>query len=157
MDINQLLTQNGCTIKFHQKQLDDNHKHSLWYGGAFISIQTPHGFTICIDAIGDVIGSLLNEEQDTELEWFKDKRNTGYFYNAVSRYIPDDATLIEFEHTGCLALENNNWWEISIECGLKWYDLMWCANSDYWDEAVVEAIEALPELIERFGENGTDL
>ena len=56
-----------------------------------------------------------------------------------------------------LILNYNNWWEFLIIKDSEYYDLMWSADSDDWNQAIMEVIDAMPELIERFGNNGTEI
>lgn len=141
----------GGKLTFEDEKLfDHKRRHSLWYGGPFAQVEFPeHGITMCIDAIGDVRATLLAPDMKNELCYVKDKRNAGVFGEEMRFYLKDDDAILDAEAEGRLICEDNNWWEISVidESGV-WHDMMWCANGDFIDDAIKEAIDGVNDTLD---------
>ena len=91
---------------------------AIWYGGNIGTLEYGN-FLICIDVVGDVNATLLDENDD-EIASVYDKNNEGKFFEVMSPYIEDDERLFEYQgYTDTLTnrnlvFENNNWLEYRI-------------------------------------------
>ena len=93
--------------------INENHQHSLWYGG-IVAIASKGHLRCEIRAAGDVCALLKKGEK--ELSFANDKINDGKFYEEMRNLIPDDKALSLLErgesYSGMyLILQNSNWFE----------------------------------------------
>lgn len=134
-----------CTL------IEENKQNSYWYGGDTIKIMH-NNVIFSIEAIGDIRFSLIRKLDNTTLFYVKDKQNQGSLYAELSSYIKDDNELLQLisgEHPEYLAIiDDNNWWECNALVGDKFYDLSWVLDSDILEEAVMEVIENIDNILE---------
>ena len=125
--------------------VDDKHQSHYWHGGECANIKH-NGYTATIEAIGDIYVEYY--ENGEYIMRYKDKANTGQFYNEFSRYIKNDAELYKAIDDGNLKFDYNNWWECFIvDKNGNFHDLMWCLDADYLNDAIEEVKEGLDEMI----------
>ena len=126
--------------------IDNDHRSHYWYGGQCVRIDHK-GYTAVIEAIGDIyVEYAPNGRYQTH---FKDKNNSGRFYDEMHYYIKNDNELYTAITNGELVFDHNNWWECSIlDPQGNWHDLMWCLDADYLDDAIKEVKDGLDEMIQ---------
>ena len=130
------------TIK---ERVDNEHLSHYWYGGCCATIEY-NGYTACIEANGDIYADYY--ENGEFVKRYKDKANTGQFYNEFCCDIKNDTELYEAIREDRLRFDYNNWWEcFIIDPQGNFHDLMWVLDSDYLDDAIEEAKEGLEEMI----------
>ena len=145
----------GAELNFIQK-IEEGKESHYWYGGRVAEIKYK-GFRFVLGAYGDVYASLYRQNDGAELERVKDKRNGGYFYSAMARYIKNDEELEDAligSHTNYeLAVDYNNWWEFYVVCpnGETWDNGDIC-ESDYYSQALNEMIDSIDSFVEEYEE-----
>ena len=145
----------GAELNFIQK-IEEGREYHYWYGGRVAEIKYK-GFRFVLGAYGDVYASLYRQNDGAELERVKDKRNGGYFYSAMARYIKNDEELEDAligSHTNYeLAVDYNNWWEFYVVCpnGETWDNGDIC-ESDYYSQALNEMIDGMDSFVEEYEE-----
>ena len=135
-------------VVFIQK-IEEQRALHYWYGGKVAKIKHK-GFTFSIEAVGDVIGRLY-DENDNEIAYIKDKNNGGYFENEMQYYIKDDTILLDLLDKNKLVFDYNNWWEcFVIDDKGNFHDLMWVLDSTHVYGAIDEVmydVDRLDEII----------
>ncbi len=126
-------------------------QHSLWHGGDTATIAY-RNWKFVLNACGDVYASLYDRQRDEEVLYVKDKCNEGRLASEISPYIETDSALmaaLKGVHTQYdLTLDHNNWWEgFAVDPHGNFLDLMWCLDSDFLLDAVVEVLQAMDEVI----------
>lgn len=133
-------------IKVDYNLIDNQHQDSFWYGGCCAEFNY-EGYTILIEANGDMIATLFDEKEN-ELAYCKDKNNGGTFYWEMGQYIKNDKELTKAISGGRLIIDYNNWWEVFvIDKDGKWYDLMWDLDNGYLMDAIEETIDNVDKII----------
>jgi hypothetical protein len=135
-------------VVFIQK-IEEQRALHYWYGGKVAEIKHK-GFTFSIEAVGDVIGKLY-DENNNEIAYIKDKNNGGYFENEMQYYIKDDTILLDLLDKNKLVFDYNNWWEcFVIDDKGNFHDLMWVLDSTHVYGAIDEVmydVDRLDEII----------
>lgn len=138
--------EHNAVLEVNQK-LTTKRYSSLWYGGSIAAVKFQNGYTMNVDAIGDVFATLYDKDENTLAE-SRDKNNAGIFAEEMRCFFATDKKLIEEERAGRLIVNNNNWYEISvIDPENHWHDLEWVADGDNWASAIQDAIEGLDVAI----------
>lgn len=126
-------------------KIDEEHLSHYWYGGECATIKHK-GFTFSIQAIGDIC---CEYQKGENYEFFKDKNNSGRFYNEMNNYIKSDSDLYDAMERKELIFDYNNWWECFVcDENEKFYDLMWALDSIRLDDAIEEVKGSIEETIE---------
>lgn len=100
----------GVKLKFHQDYFHYLRLNCLWHGGTIAEIIVAKDFIIELNAYGDVIATLYDENGE-ELAYSKDKSNTGAFTDNMYPYLTTDKQLDNALEKNLLKLCNNNWIE----------------------------------------------
>lgn len=131
-----------------QEPIDEDHRDCLWYGGRIAEVEYK-GYTFILGAYGDVRATLTREDDMYDIiAEVRDKSNQGRFYEEMKYYIKNDTQLKEFEDNGRLVFENNNWMEVLIDDPEGYqHDTGWVTNSDDYEEALLEMIKNMDEVI----------
>lgn len=125
--------------------IDNDHRSHYWYGGQCATIEHK-GYIASIEANGDIYADYY--ENGEYVKRYKDKRNTGQFYNEFCCDIKNDAELYKAIDENILRFDFNNWWEcFIIDPQGNFHDLMWVLDSDYLDDAIKEVEENLEDMI----------
>lgn len=160
--ITKLASKYGCQISF-PTNVSEKRQHSLWYGGDVCIIER-NNYKYHLSALGDVIATLYKIDSKSGMEstlfYVKDKYNMADFGMELKNYIDSDEKLQEMlegkivsssndNNSLILEMDDNNWWEVSVTSpdGV-WHDLMCCLDSDKFEDALLEVLESLDELIE---------
>jgi hypothetical protein len=128
------------------QKIQENKASHYWYGGKVANIKHK-GFTFSIEAVGDVVG-ILFDENNIEIAYIKDKSNGGWFDNEMSHYIKDDEMLYDLLDRNKLVFDYNNWWEcFVIDDKGNFHDLMWVLDSINIFDAIEEVKNSIDNVI----------
>lgn len=142
-------------IEWLQKQIDNEHRHSLWYGGRVAKVQHK-GYTFVLGAFGDVYATLFDKTLKKEVAFVKDEQDNGRFYEEMHEYLKSDDDLEACIENGRLVVEDCNWFEVLV------YDQDgepidmgdgWVCDSDYYDDSLKEMLDGMDEFIEELDRN----
>lgn len=127
--------------------IDINHLYHYWYGGDVAKIKYKD-YTFTISANGDVFASLIDENGE-EIARVKDKGNHGVFYDRMRSIINNDEQLTALIAQDRILFDFNNWWEcfITLPNG-EFVDIMWDLDGYRIDEAIIEVLESMDQVIE---------
>ena len=126
-------------------RIDNEHRSHYWYGGQCATIEH-NGYIASIEANGDIYADYY--ENGEYVKRYKDKCNTGQFYNEFCCDIKNDVELYKAIDEGNLRFDFNNWWECFItDPQGNFHDLMWVLDADYLDDAIREVKFNLEEMI----------
>ena len=100
----------GVKLEFNPRNFHHKRLNCMWYGGTIANIIVSSELIIDISAIGDVIVTLY-DENDNELVTSKDKSNSGALFNNMFPYLTTDKQLYQAIDEELLELHSNNWLE----------------------------------------------
>ena len=126
--------------------IDDEHQYCVWYGGPVAMVEYK-GYTFSLEAHGDVICSLL-DDNGNEVLHVTDKGNEGGFYHVMKDEIDNDTEFDCLCDEGHLVLNANNWFEVFIEDPHGERSLISeVCNSDNLEECILEMVESMDLMI----------
>ena len=131
--------------------IDNDHQFSAWYGGQCAVIKYK-GYTASLEAVGDIDWDYTKDGES--LASFKDKYNSGRFYDEMAQFIKNDAELALAVAKDELVFFNNNWWECFIydpEGGF--HDLMWDLDACLLMDAISEVKDNFDYIIATYIEH----
>lgn len=123
---------------------------ALWFGGLVAVAKNFNGYDFGLFAIGDVVATLYGDD-GKEVEYVKDKNNSGLFSEIFGEYFKSDVELAKAERSGRLVIENNNWFEV-LACDPSkkvWLDLDWVTNSNGVYDAAREMLANMNDMAEQ--------
>ena len=100
----------GVKLEFNQDYFHHKQLNCLWNGGTVAYIVVSKELAIELNAYGDVIATLYDENGE-ELAYSKDKSNAGAFTDNMYPYLRTDKQLRDAIENNRLRLQNNNWIE----------------------------------------------
>lgn len=135
-------------------EANKNYESHYWFGGevvTFTSDKLP-GYTLVLEANGDVRAYLYDKQTKEELVYVKDKSKQANFYHQMRQYLNDESLYqcIEDKHSQyALSIDNNNWWECYlIGPSKEVIDLGEPLNADLLSEAIQELIDMEDDIVE---------
>ena len=149
-----LLKEMGAETTLFQQPMKD-HLHSLWYGGAAASVRYK-GYTFNLSADGEVRAWLYDTDGHLISDVTDKSSRNGRFNEEMRSYIKNDEelmALIRGDSERTLDLGNNNWWEVTIyDPDGNYYDMEWCCEADFYNDALEEIATSADEMIDRICE-----
>ena len=137
------------SIHYIQPMLDNERRHSLWYNSD-VATFTYKGNTYTLRANGP-IRAYLTVRHENENQTIAVQNEETSFYDQINPFVSSDDTLmklIQGETVNDISLDvvESNWWEIFVTNGKPEHQQSVCCESDDYDEAITEMIDAVKWL-----------